>query len=141
MATKQAKIVPQYVEFIPESLSDGTLYISRTYKTAVHKCCCGCGEEVVTPLMSTEWTLSTNKDGVSLYPSIGNWSMPCRSHYWIRNSKVIWAGAMSKKQIDQGREYDRQMKEVYFADREPEEPVRKHWLESLIDFVSSMFKK
>jgi len=97
MATKQAKIVPQYVEFIPESLSDGTLYISRTYKTAVHKCCCGCGEEVVTPLMSTEWTLSTNKDGVSLYPSIGNWSMPCRSHYWIRNSKVIWAGAMSKK--------------------------------------------
>ena len=141
MATKQSKMVPQYVEFIPEVLSDGILYISRTYKTVVHKCCCGCGEEVVTPLMPTEWTLSTNSSGVSLYPSIGNWSMPCRSHYWIRNSKVIWAGAMSRKQIDQGREYDRQMKEGYFADQESNEPDRKHWFDSLIEFLISIFKK
>ena len=66
MVTKQAKIVPQFVEFIPEVLDDGVLYISRTYKTAVHKCCCGCGEEVVTPLMPTEWTFSTSTEGVSL---------------------------------------------------------------------------
>lgn len=141
MTIKQSKMNPQYVEFIPEILSDGILYISRSYKTAVHKCCCGCGEEVVTPLMPTEWTLSSSSSGVSLYPSIGNWSMPCRSHYWIRNSRVIWAGAMSRKEIDQGREYDRQLKEGYFANQDSKEPIRKHWFDTLIDFLISIFRK
>lgn len=141
MVLKQSKIHHQFVEFIPEVLGDGILYISRPYKTAVHKCFCGCGEEVVTPLIPTEWTLSTSKDGVSLFPSIGNWSLPCRSHYWIKNSKVVWAATMSKKQIDQGRLYDRKLKEGYFAEKKPKEPVRQDWLESLIDFVMSIFRK
>lgn len=25
--------------------------------------------------------------------------MKCKSHYWIRNNKVIWAGEMSNRQI------------------------------------------
>src|SRR5262245_11511625 len=31
----------EFVEFIPEQLKERTLYISKPYQTAVHKCCCG----------------------------------------------------------------------------------------------------
>jgi hypothetical protein len=27
---------------------------------------------------------------ISLDPSIGNWSFPCQSHYWITSSEVRW---------------------------------------------------
>ena len=47
-------------------------------------------------------------------PSIGNWSFPCRSHYWIRNNTVQWAEEWSQEWIDAGRSYDRRAKETYF---------------------------
>jgi hypothetical protein len=47
------------------------------------KCCCGCGHEVVTPFSPTDWKLTFDCVSVSLYPSIGNWSPPCRAHYFI----------------------------------------------------------
>ena len=34
-----------------------------------------------------------------LYPSIGNWQFPCRSHYWIRRNRIIWAGRRLKAWI------------------------------------------
>ena len=104
----------QFVEFIPEQLEDGILYISQRYGTATHTCCCGCGMEVNTPLTPTDWSIRINDNTVTLYPSIGNWSFPCRSHYWIRRSNVIWAGAMSQQQIERGRAIDRATKEAYF---------------------------
>jgi hypothetical protein len=47
----------KFVEFIPDELDTGVLYISTTYATVVHKCCCGCGNEVVTPLTPNDWQL------------------------------------------------------------------------------------
>ena len=32
----------EFVEYIPGEIKERTLYISETYGTAVHKCCCGC---------------------------------------------------------------------------------------------------
>ncbi len=72
-----AALTPEFVDFIPEVLEDGKLYISQTYATAVHKCCCGCGHKVVTPLSPTGWRLAVERGFVSLYPSIGNWGYPC----------------------------------------------------------------
>jgi hypothetical protein len=66
-----AALTPEFVDFIPEVLEDGKLYISQTYATAVHKCCCGCGHKVVTPLSPTGWRLAVERGFVSLYPSIG----------------------------------------------------------------------
>ena len=40
----------EFVEFIPDKLEDGIVYVSIRYATVAHKCCCGCGTEVVTPL-------------------------------------------------------------------------------------------
>jgi hypothetical protein len=85
------------------------------YATVVHKCCCGCGKEVVTPLSPTDWKLIFNGKTISLDPSIGNWGFECRSHYWIRNSRVRWAPRWSQGKIDAGRARDRFAKERYFG--------------------------
>ena len=105
----------EFVEFMPKEIKEGILYISLEYATASHKCCCGCGMRVVTPLHPTDWTLIDNGKSVSLDPSIGNWSFPCRSHYWIRNNKIIWAADWSQEQIEAGRAQDRRNKERYFG--------------------------
>jgi len=81
---QQVPIQPVYVEFIPEQLEPGKLYISEVYETAVHACLCGCGEQTVTPLGAGQWTLTKSATGlVSLSPSIGNYQFACRSHYII----------------------------------------------------------
>lgn len=85
------KLNHKFVEFIPEALDDDVLYVSVIHGTAVHRCCCGCGREVVTPLTPADWKLTFDGETVSLYPSIGNWNFPCRSHYWITKNRVEWA--------------------------------------------------
>jgi|CXWL01.1.fsa_nt_gi hypothetical protein len=88
----------QFVEFIPEpkDLEEGTLYISETYGAAIHKCYCGCGHQVSTPLSqfwgdNKGWDLAKHEDGtITLSPSIGNFQMPCKTHYNITKSQIIW---------------------------------------------------
>jgi hypothetical protein len=79
----------KFVEFVPDILEDGVLYISVLHCSAIHKCVCGCGNEVVTPITPTDWQLSFNGKTVSLKPSIGNWQFECRSHYWITNNVIL----------------------------------------------------
>lgn len=90
------------------------LYISEEYETAGHKCCCGCGEKVMTPLNPAKWQLSKSPNGaVSLYPSIGNWKFVCQSHYWIRENRVITAGMMSKQKIEAVKARDKRDSQRY----------------------------
>lgn len=81
----------KFVEFMPEKLEPGVIYVSLRFTLASHQCACGCGEEVVTPLSPKDWQLIFNGETVSLYPSIGNWNFRCRSHYWIEQNRVVWA--------------------------------------------------
>jgi hypothetical protein len=90
----------EFVEFVPPMLEEGILYISIPYRTAVHRCCCGCGSKVVTPLAPTEWKLTFDGETISLNPSVGNWSFPCQSHYWIRRNRVDWSRKFSRAEID-----------------------------------------
>jgi len=106
----------EFVEHIPSDLKDGTIYVSMTFTTAIHKCCCGCGQEVVTPISPTDWKLIFDGQSISLYPSIGNWSLPCQSHYWIERNMVKWASQWSQKRINAGRAYDAFNKERYFSE-------------------------
>ncbi|MDZ7840900.1 MAG: DUF6527 family protein [Gammaproteobacteria bacterium] len=110
----------EFVRTIPDELEERTLYISMDYATVVHKCCCGCGQEVVTPLSPTDWKLTYNGESVTLFPSIGNWGFDCRSHYWIDNSTVRWAEQWTPEQIEAGRAADRRLKGGYY---EAEHPV------------------
>src|SRR5690242_17999017 len=100
---KVTTLTHQFVEFIPDQLQEGKLYISLEYATVAHKCCCGCGKEVVTPLSPTDWKLIFDGQTVTLDPSIGNWSFSCQSHYWIRNNSVRWAPRWSNDWIEAGR--------------------------------------
>lgn len=107
----------RFVEFMPKILDEGVLYVSTTYATVSHLCFCGCGMKVVTPLSPTDWQLTFNGDTVSLDPSIGNWSYPCRSHYILRGNRVVWVGEMSDSQIRAGRARDVRDRTRYYEQR------------------------
>lgn len=119
----------RYVEFIPEQLESGILYISNRFRTASHLCCCGCGQRVVTPINPAKWALTDHDNSVSLYPSIGNWSFPCRSHYWITHNEVHWAGSMSEREIRLIRRRDRLDAQHYSSG--PSKVLS--WLRAIID--------
>jgi hypothetical protein len=45
---KRSTVRHEFVEYVPRELEDDVLYISIRYRTAVHRCACGCGNKVVT---------------------------------------------------------------------------------------------
>lgn len=103
---------------MPAELSAGILYVSERYKTAIHLCPCGCNSKIVTPLEPTEWTFVADDEKPTLYPSLGNWQLPCRSHYWIFDGKIEWSFQWSEKQIEAGRRIEERRTKRYFDDIE-----------------------
>lgn len=97
------QLTPKFVEFIPKYLEPGVIYVSGEYTTTAHQCACGCGEKVVLPLHPTDWQLSFDGKSITMRPSVGNWSFPCRSHYLITNNRIAWANDWSEGQIRAGR--------------------------------------
>lgn len=89
------ELTPEYVHFMPEkpAMKEGILYISREFGSVQHRCACGCGEIVVTPIDTVQWwTLREEDEGrvVTLWPSIGRFQSPCKSHYFITKNKIEW---------------------------------------------------
>ena len=105
---------PQFVVRIPEHIADNILYICLECNITIHKCACGCGEEIALPLDPKQWKLIYDGETVSLTPSIGNWSYKCKSHYFIRNNNVEWAAAWTENQIKENR---KPLKKKSFWDR------------------------
>jgi hypothetical protein len=104
--TRLDRVRHEFVDAVPDLLDYGVVYVSIRYAIAVHRCCCGCGYETVTPLAPTEWSLTFDGVSISLSPSVGNWSFPCQSHYWIRRNHVRWARRWSRDQVDAGRQQE-----------------------------------
>lgn len=104
----------RFVRNVPRDLEPGVLYISMEYATAVHSCCCGCGERVVTPFTPTDWHMTFDGDSISLHPSVGNWNQKCRSHYVIRRSRVLEAGPWTNAQVDAERRRDKAAKAAHY---------------------------
>ena len=98
-AAQEGPIRHAFVESIPTELEERVLYVTVQYCTAVHKCFCGCGQKVVTPLSPAQWRLIFDGETVSLEPSIGNWSFRCESHYWITSGQVKAAGHFTRERI------------------------------------------
>lgn len=114
MSVKVSQFRHEFVEFVPERIEDGVVYVSIPYATAIHRCACGCGHEVVTPLNPTDWKVIFDGKTVSLDPSIGNWSFDCQSHYFIRGNRVLWCDKWSKDRVAWGRARDAANKEDYY---------------------------
>lgn len=111
---RQSGFSHEFVDAIPEILREGVLYVSIRHATALHLCACGCREEVVTPLSPVAWAITFDGRTVSLSPSIGNWSLRCRSHYWIRRGRVVWSEGWSEERIERAAEQDRLERADYY---------------------------
>jgi hypothetical protein len=85
------KLDLKFVDSLPQPLEDGVLYVSIRFRIVSHNCCCGCGNEVVVNLSPKGWQLTYDGESISLFPSIGEPTLKCRSHYWIRNNEAQWA--------------------------------------------------
>lgn len=100
---KQQRYKTMIVTTMPNQLNEGILYISIEYNTAMHRCACGCGSEIVTPISRLHgWILTYDGENASLHPSIGNGAYQCKSHYWLNDGIVRWAapiGISNQKNI------------------------------------------
>lgn len=129
------KLEHRFVRSVPRELEPGILYVSVEYGTAVHSCCCGCGEQVVTPFSPTDWKMTYDGESISLTPSVGNWYSGCRSHYIVRQGRVIEAESWSQAQVEAEHRRDIAAKASFYSDnvavddaqastpRNPAEPV------------------
>jgi len=127
--TKTDVLKPEFVGAIPGNLEPGVLYICEKYRTASHLCCCGCGTKVATPLKPTFWSLTKKGSTVSLHPSVGNWSLPCKSHYVIQDNRVLWAGVFTDDEIASVKAQDSADQDAYF-NRRP-----KRWWQRVFDWL------
>lgn len=109
----------QFVRHIPEVLEPGVIYVSMDYATAAHICCCGCRQEVVTPFTPTDWRMTFDGETLSLWPSIGNWNLPCRSHYIIDRSRIIEADSWSDEQSSAEHARDKVTKIKFYGSEAP----------------------
>jgi hypothetical protein len=145
---RQNQIQHRYVEFIPKDLDEGILYISTRFKTASHLCCCGCGSKVITPLNPAKWRLVDQGSAVSLSPSIGLGALPCRSHYWIKRSRIDWYPNMTDALTHHAQQADEYASQVYTGERLPTPPSPQDtstppattgWWRRLIGWLRSLF--
>ena len=97
----------RFARAIPDELEPATLYVSVDFLTTSHLCACGCGAEVVLPLHPTKWRVSFDGATVTMKPSIGSSSLPCRSHYFITAGEVHWADPMTDEDYGAARARDR----------------------------------
>ena len=126
------------VHYMPKLLEPGVLYVAEEFGTAAHLCACGCGEKVRTPLGPTEWSLEVTPRGPSLFPSIGNWQLPCQSHYWIRQGEVRWAAQMTPEQIAEGRASEEACRQAHYESRVP---LRQGGLERAWRWLKRIFAR
>lgn len=124
------------VKYVPKELEAGILYVAAEFDVAVHLCACGCGTKVTTPLGPTEWQVADTSNGPTVTPSIGNWQLPCRSHYLIKGGSVHWAGQWSEDRINAGRASERRQREAYYAAR----AHNRQWWVRLGRWVRGLFR-
>lgn len=102
---RQKLLRHEFVDYIPDTLEFGVLYLALEYGAVMHLCADGCGERISTPLHPAQWSMRFDGETVSLSPSVGS-GLRCGSHYWIRDGVVVWARRMTQDQFARGRASD-----------------------------------
>jgi Family of unknown function (DUF6527) len=144
----------RFIKQLPDQLEEGVLYISMEYATSAHLCCCGCGEEVVTPFTPTDWKMIFDGETITLSPSIGNWNFACRSHYFIDRGRIIEATSWTNEQVETNRRRDKVVKTDYYESSEqitpstvtkpnpePQNPIKSSsFIKLSLDFVRKFWR-
>ena len=86
---RKKKFKHLFVDTIPVNLQGGILYVSLRYNMVSHLCACGCGHRIDTPIAPDEWQMVYDGESITIRPSIGNWDLPCQSHYFITQNIAI----------------------------------------------------
>lgn len=132
----KCKITLQRVHYMPKEFEAGILYVSEEFEVAGHLCPCGCGNKIITPLGPTDWEFVEEDGKATLDPSIGNWQIPCRSHYWITDGEIDWSYQWTDKQIKEGRRAEEKRNRTYFDKRN-----RKPKIQSALSRFVNWFRK
>ena len=105
---------------MPKELKPEVLYVSEEFNSSAHLCPCGCGFKIRTPLGPTGWTFKETASGPTLSPSVGNWQLPCKSHYLIYRGNIIWCSTWSPEQIALGRRHEEKNRQAYYNAAPPQ---------------------
>lgn len=80
-----------------DKLENGVLYIDDSSPYVEFLCPCGCGRVTMIPtnrnyecIQHPYWDISESNGTVSLSPSIYSTGFDCKSHYFIKENKIIW---------------------------------------------------
>lgn len=84
-------------EEAPLELAPDTLYLegeNGNYWDLRFLCPCGCGKQIALNLIPLQngprWSFTREADGTfTVSPSV-NRIVGCRSHFWLRNSRIVW---------------------------------------------------
>jgi len=118
---------------LPKELRPGVLYFSEEFSTTAHLCPCGCGSRIIAPIGPVNWSLSIKKGKPTLYPSLGNWELPCRSHYWIRAGRILWSGQWTEDEIKGGKKAEEFKRNTYYQKHRPKNRIKS--------FLQRIFKR
>ena len=96
--TSQPRLQYERVDEFPDLLRPSTLYVAGEEPhmwAAALLCPCGCGDVIELNLLGQArpcWSVRQHRDGsVTLTPSV--WRRKgCRSHFFVRNSRIAWGG-------------------------------------------------
>ena len=91
---KRVEVTFKKLEYLPyvSDLQENVIYISDTYMVSKHLCLCGCGQLTVMPLGKGQWNYQINTNNkISMQPSVGNFQLPCKSHYIISKGGANFA--------------------------------------------------
>ncbi|MFD4676499.1 DUF6527 family protein [Lentzea sp. NPDC058450] len=116
--SEETHLRPEFVASFPTPMERGVMYVSIEYNNCGHLCACGCGLEVITPLSPAQWAITYDGESISIWPSVGNWSLPCRSHYIVDRSRVRWARSFTEREIERNRTRDRALLEEQDSENE-----------------------
>lgn len=136
MAIERFKL--RRVHYMPAELEAGVLYVSDEFEVAGHLCACGCGNKVMLPLGSEQWSVQEVGREATVRPSIGSWQLPCRSHYWITAGAVVWSGQWTPEQIERGRRDEERRLRAHFEARKAR---KQGWLSAIWGRVKAVAKR
>lgn len=141
------KIITQKVYYMPKELFSGILYVSEEFKVAAHLCPCGCGNKIITPITSVNWMYTEYNNAPTLSPSISNWQLPCKSHYWITKGNIVWSYKLSKEEASESWMVEEKIRIASYENRQYSiknlslfERI-KEWIECKIKIIFSKYTK
>ncbi|SRR6266568_5450239 len=98
----------------PDTFEPGKLYWSKEFEISAHLCACGCADVIYLPVGTVDYSITVDRDGPTLRPSVGNWNV-CNAHYFITNGAVQWAGKWTAEQISAARAHEDSLRAAYYA--------------------------